>query len=248
MIPRNAKRDGTSPAILYGYGGYATNITPAFSPVRHVLFEQGFIYAVANLRGGGEYGEPWHQQGNLTNKQNVFDDFEAAARHLIARKYTSSPKLAIEGGSNGGLLMGATLTQHPDLMRAVVSHVGIYDMLRVELSPNGVFNIVEFGTVKNPDHFRALHAYSPYHHVTDDVKYPPVLFLTGANDPRVDPMQSRKMTARLQAATASGEPVLLRTSSNSGHGGDTALSEKIEQTVDVYAFLFDRLGVQFRPR
>lgn len=246
MFSKNTRRDGTNPAILNGYGGYGSNITPGFSAVRHVLLEQGFVYAVANLRGGGEYGEPWHRQGSLTNKQNVFDDFEAAARHLIARGYTSSAKLAMEGGSNGGLLMGATLTQHPDLMRAVVSHVGIYDMLRVELSPNGVFNIVEFGTVKNPEHFAALHAYSPYHNVTDGVQYPPILFLTGANDPRVDPMQSRKMVARLQAATGSKEPILLRTSSNAGHGGDTALAEKIEQTVDVFAFLFDRLGVQYR--
>ncbi|MDB5386465.1 MAG: Prolyl endopeptidase [Planctomycetaceae bacterium] len=248
LRPKNAMRDGSNPTVLNGYGGYGTNITPGFSAVKHVLLEQGFVYAVANLRGGGEYGEPWHRQGNLTNKQNVFDDFEAAARHLIARGYTSPAKLAIEGGSNGGLLMGATLTQHPNLMRAVVSHVGIYDMLRVELSPNGVFNIVEFGTVKDPDQFRALHAYSPYHHVQDGVKYPPVLFLTGANDPRVDPLQSRKMTARLQAATGSAEPILLRTSSNSGHGGDTALSEKIEQTVDVFAFLFDRLGVKFHSK
>jgi prolyl oligopeptidase len=248
LMSKNAKRDGANPAVLNGYGGYGSNVTPGFSGVRHALLEQGFVYAVANLRGGGEYGEPWHRQGNLTNKQNVFDDFDAAARHLIARGYTSSGKLAIEGGSNGGLLMGATLTQHPDLMRAVVSHVGIYDMLRVEKSPNGVFNIVEFGTVKNPDQFRALYAYSPYHHVHDGTKYPPVLFLTGANDPRVDPMQSRKMTARLHAATGSSEPILLRTSSNAGHGGDTALSEKIEQTVDVFAFLFDRLGVKWNMK
>ncbi len=140
--------------------------------------------------------------------------------------------------------MGATLTQHPELVRAVVSHVGIYDMLRVELSSNGAFNIPEFGTVKDEHQFRALYAYSPYHHVKDGTKYPAVLFLTGANDPRVDPMQSRKMVARLQAATASGRPVLLRTSAGSGHGLGTALSERIEQEVDVYAFLFDQLGVQ----
>ncbi len=182
--------------------------------------------------------------GRLTKKQNVFDDFAAVLKHLIDQKYTSPEKLAIEGGSNGGLLMGATLTQHPELVRAVVSHVGIYDMLRVELSSNGAFNIPEFGTVKDEHQFRALYAYSPYHHVKDGTKYPAVLFLTGANDPRVDPMQSRKMVARLQAATASGRPVLLRTSAGSGHGLGTALSERIEQEVDVYAFLFDQLGVQ----
>ena len=144
--------------------------------------------------------------------------------------------------------MGATLVQHPELVKTVVSHVGIYDMLRVELSANGVFNIAEFGTVANPDQFRALHAYSPYHHVKDAARYPSVLFLTGANDPRVDPMQSRKMTARLQAAAPAGVPILLRTSSNSGHGAGTGLSERIEQTVDVFAFLLDQLGVQFRAK
>src|SRR6185436_7654589 len=185
-------------------------------------------------------------QGNLTKKQNVFDDFTAVIQHLIERKYTNPAKMAIEGGSNGGLLMGAILTQHPELVRAVVSHVGIYDSLRSENSPNGVFNIVEFGTVADADQFRALHAYSPYHRVQAGTMYPATLFLTGANDPRVDPMHSRKMTALLQAATGSDAPILLRTSSDSGHGGDTALSEQIEQMVDVYAFLFDRLGVRYR--
>jgi prolyl oligopeptidase len=164
---------------------------------------------------------------------------------VIDREYTSPERLAIQGASNGGLLMGATLVQHPELMKAVVSHVGIYDMLRVELSPNGVFNIPEFGTVKDPEQFQALRAYSPYHHVRDGVPYPATLFLTGANDPRVDPMQSRKMTARLQAATAAEAPILLRTSSNSGHGGDTPLSEKIEQNVDVIAFVLDQLNIPF---
>src|SRR5262249_24636232 len=145
---------------------------------------------------------------------------------------------AIEGGSNGGLLMGATLTQHPGLMHAVGAHVGIYDMLRVELSSNGAFNVPEFGSVKDPDQFKALFAYSPYHNVRDGVKYPATLFLTGANDPRVDPMQSRKMVARLQAATAGTAPILLRTSASTGHGLDTALSERIEELTDVYAFLF----------
>src|SRR5205823_6032760 len=155
-------------------------------------------------------------------------------------------KLAIEGGSNGGLLMGAALVQHPDMMKAVVSHVGIYDMLRVELSPNGQFNVTEFGTVKDPEQFRALYAYSPYHHVKDGTKYPPVLFLTGANDPRVEPWHSRKMTARLQAA-CSDCTVLLRTSMSSGHGIGTGLNERIEQQVDVFAFLFKELGVSYKP-
>ena len=204
--------------------------------------DHGFVYAVANLRGGSEYGEEWHRGGNLTKKQNVFDDFAAAANLLIERGYTSPAKLGIEGGSNGGLLMGAALTQHPNLFRAVVSHAGIYDMLRVELQSNGAFNVTEYGTVKELDQFRALYAYSPYHHVTDGVEYPAVLFLTGDNDPRVDTLNSRKMTARLQA-TGTKRPVLLRTSSSSGHGIGTALSETIAEQSDVLAFLFEQLGV-----
>ena len=246
VLPKGAKRDGTNPALVTGYGGYGVNLTPSFHPVWRVLLDQGVICAVANLRGGGEYGESWHRQGNLTKKQNVFDDFAAVLRHMIERGYTNPKKLAIEGGSNGGLLMGAIVTQHPELVKTVVSHVGIYDSLRSELSPNGEFNIAEFGTVADPDQFRALYAYSPYHHVKSGVRYPSILFLTGANDPRVDPMQSRKMTARLQAAASGDVPILLRTSSNSGHGAGTALSERIEQNVDVDAFLFDQLGVTYR--
>jgi prolyl oligopeptidase len=243
---KSAKLDGTNPCLATGYGGYGINIEPGFSPANRILFDHGFVLAVANLRGGAEFGEEWHTAGNLTKKQNVFDDFAAVLRHLIERKYTSPERLAIQGGSNGGLLMGATLTQHPELMKAVVSHVGIYDMLRVELSANGAFNVPEFGTVKNADHFKAMHTYSPYHNVKDDVKYPAVLFLTGDNDPRVDPMQSRKMTARLQAATASDAPVLLRTSATSGHGLDTSLSERIEELTDVDAFVFAQLGVKVK--
>jgi prolyl oligopeptidase len=209
-----------------------------------VLLDHGFVYAMANVRGGGEYGEAWHLEGNLTKKQNVFDDFAAVLEHLVKQGYTSRDRLAIIGGSNGGLLMGATLTQHPDAVKAVVSLVGIYDMLRVELSPNGAFNVTEFGTVKNEDQFRALYAYSPYHNVKDGVDYPPTLFLTGENDPRVEPSQSRKMTARLQAANPSGT-YLLRTSADSGHGLDTPLTERIAQQTDVFAFIFDQLGVKF---
>ncbi len=247
MLPKGFKPDGSSPALVNGYGGYGVSLTPSFSATRRVLFDQGVICVVANLRGGGEYGEPWHLEGNLTRKQNVFDDFAAVLKHLIDRRYTSAEKLAIEGGSNGGLLMGAMLTQHPELVKTVVSHVGIYDMLRVELSANGVFNISEFGTVASPDQFRALYAYSPYHHVKPGTRYPSVLFLTGANDPRVDPMQSRKMTARLQSVVSPDVPILLRTSSNSGHGAGTGLSERIEQAVDVFAFLFNQLGIDYRP-
>jgi prolyl oligopeptidase len=164
---------------------------------------------------------------------------------LIELKYTNPEKLAIEGGSNGGLLMGAMITQHPDLFRVCISHVGIYDMLRVELSSNGAFNITEFGTVKDEAQFKAMYAYSPYHHVTDGTKYPSVLMMTGANDPRVDPMQSRKMVARLQA-TGSKNPVLLRTSANAGHGVGSSLSQRIERYTDQFGFLMSELGMEYR--
>jgi prolyl oligopeptidase len=244
LKPRDVKMDGKNPCLVTGYGGYGVNLEPRFSPDWRVLFDAGFVVAVANLRGGAEFGEEWHVAGNLTRKQNVFDDFAAVCKFMTDQKYTNPQKLAIQGGSNGGLLMGATLTQHPELMKCVVSSVGIYDMLRVELSPNGAFNVPEFGTVKDADQFKAMLAYSPYHNVKDGTKYPAVLFLTGANDPRVDPMQSRKMTARLQAATASMAPILLRTSDTAGHGLDTSLSERIDQESEIYAFLFDQLGVK----
>ena len=240
---KGAKLDGKNPALLTAYGGYDVNITPNYSLNRRPLLDHGFVVAVANLRGGAEYGEAWHRAGMLAAKQNVFDDFAACARYLIDHKYTSAAQLGIEGGSNGGLLMGAALTQHPELYGAVVSHVGIYDMLRVELQPNGAFNVTEYGTVKEPELFKALYAYSPYHHVVDGTNYPPVLFLTGANDPRVDPLNSRKMIARLQAS-GTKRLVLLRTSGSSGHGIGTALSEYLAQEADVLGFLFDQLGVK----
>jgi prolyl oligopeptidase len=244
---KGTKLDGRNPTLLYGYGGYGISTSPSFVPRLRVWLEQGGVYAVANIRGGGEFGEEWHRAGNLTNKQNVFDDFAASMQYLIDAHYTSRDKLAIMGGSNGGLLMGAMLTQHPDLCKAVVSSVGIYDMLRVEQTPNGAFNVTEFGTVKNPDQFRAMLAYSPYQHVTDRTAYPAVLFITGQNDPRVDPYHSRKMAARLQAATSSNAPILLRTSANAGHGIGSSLNERIEQYVDIYAFLFHELGVDYKP-
>ena len=173
----------------------------------------------------------------------MFDDFAAAAQMLVDRRYTTPKKLAIEGGSNGGLLMGAALVQHPALFGAVVSHVGIYDMLRVELTPNGAFNVTEFGTVKDPAQFDALAAYSPIHHVVDGVDYPPVLLLTGINDGRVDAWQSLKMAARLQAADPKGKPVLLRVAGDAGHGQGMSLSSAIEQDADAFAFLFESLGM-----
>jgi prolyl oligopeptidase len=240
--------NGKNPTLLEAYGGYNISMTPGFvGAFGRMWLDQGGVYVIANLRGGGEYGEEWHQAGNLTRKQNVFDDFIACAEHLIQRKYTSPPHLAIIGGSNGGLLMGAALTQRPDLFRAVVSYVGIYDMLRAELDPNGVFNITEYGSVKDPEQFKALYAYSPYHHVENGTIYPAALFLTGENDHRVNPMNSRKMTARLQAASGSDHPILLRTSANAGHGIGTGLDEEIEQGTDVFSFLFDQLGIAYPP-
>ncbi len=243
---RGTSLNGLNPTVLYGYGGYGVNETPFYAANLRFWFDNGGIYVTTVLRGGGEFGEGWHEAGRLTKKQNVFDDFAACARWLIDNKYTNPSKLVIMGGSNGGLLMGAELTQHPDLFRAVVSYVGIYDMLRVELFPNGQFNTTEFGSVKDPDQFKALYAYSPYHHVVDGTKYPAVLFLTGDNDGRVDPANSRKMAARLQAATASGYPILLRTSSNAGHGIGTSLNEVISERADVYAFIFQQLGMEYK--
>jgi prolyl oligopeptidase len=243
---KETKLDGTNPVLLNGYGGFNVSMSPGFSALRRVWIEQGGIVAIANIRGGGEFGEDWHRAGSLTHKQNCFDDFAAAMQYLIEAGYTNPQKLAIMGGSNGGLLMGAMITQHPELLKATVSSVGIYDMLRNELTPNGNFNIPEYGTVKDADQFKALYAYSPYHNVKEGTPYPAVLFMTGANDPRVDPMHSRKMTARLQATTTSNNPILLRTSSSTGHGIGTPLNERIKEDVDEFAFLFYELGIKYK--
>ena len=234
--------NGQNPLLLYGYGGYGVSETPRFlGAVLRLWLDAGGVYVDASLRGGGEFGEGWHAQGALTHKQNVFDDFIAAAEHLIAEKYTTPDRLAIMGGSNGGLLMGAVMTQRPELFHAVVSRVGIYDMLRVELDPNGSFNVTEFGTVKDPAQFEAMYAYSPYHHVKDGTNYPAVFMATGATDGRVNPAHSRKMIARLQAATSSGKPVYLSINAHAGHGIGSALSIRVNQQADMLSFLFDQL-------
>jgi len=235
---------GTNRVLLTGYGGYAVNMSPSFlGPRTRLWLDAGGIYVIANLRGGGEFGEAWHKAGMLTQKQNVFDDFIGAAQYLIAQRYTTPEHLAITGGSNGGLLMGAVLTQHPELFRAVASRVGIYDMLRVELDPNGAFNTTEFGSVKDPEQFKALHAYSPYHHVRPDQQYPAIFMATGETDGRVNPAHSRKMIARLQAAATPGRPVYLSINSHAGHGIGSSLSIRVNQSADIYAFLFDQLGM-----
>jgi prolyl oligopeptidase len=237
--------NGNNPTIVYGYGGYGVNEVPRLRIGLRAWFDRGGVYVDTNLRGGGEFGEEWHKAGNLTKKQNVFDDFAACADYLIQHKYTSSTKLGMLGASNGGLLMGAMITQHPTLMRAVVSEVGIYDLLRSELEPNGLFNTTEFGSVKDPDQFKALFGYSPYHHIKEGQKYPAILLTAGLNDGRVAAHNSFKFAARLQAEAASGNPILLRVSSF-GHGIGSSLDERITDFTNLLSFFAYELGATER--
>ncbi|HYQ89902.1 MAG TPA: prolyl oligopeptidase family serine peptidase [Candidatus Binatia bacterium] len=246
ILRKGTKLDGQAPAILYGYGSYGLSEQPYFQPDLKLWLEQGGIYVDASIRGGGEYGDAWHDAARLGTKRISMDDFAACARYLVEKGYTSKEKLAIEGGSAGGLLVYGTLVHYPDFMQAAVAHVGYGDVLRTERSPNGEFNTTEFGTVKDSVQFRGMYGYSPYHHVQDKKTYPSVLALTGMNDPRVPAWETFKMVARLQA-TGSKNPVLMRVSYEAGHGIQTALSERDEQTADVMMFLFDRLGVKYRP-
>ena len=239
-------RDGSAPALLYGYGGYAISMKPWFEPSQLLWLEQGGVFGVANVRGGGEYGEDWHHAGRLTTKQNCFDDFIACADHLVSEGVTSRERLAIMGGSNGGLLMGAVFTQRPDIAKAVVCAVPVLDALRSELTPNGAFNVTEFGTVEDPELFEALLAYSPYHNVHEGTRYPAVLFTAGEFDPRVDAWHAKKMTARLQAANASEQPILLRMEAG-GHGMGQSLDQMVAERTDIYTFIFDQLGLRYRP-
>ena len=238
-------RDGSAPAVLYGYGGFAISLKPSFQPSRLLWLEQGGVHAVAHIRGGGEYGREWHDAGRLATKQNCFDDFAACADHLVETGVTSRERLGIMGASNGGLLMGAVLTQRPDIAAAVVCAVPVLDMLRNELTPNGAFNVAEFGTVRDPELFRALYAYSPYHHVAGGTAYPPVLFTAGEFDPRVEAYHAKKMVARLQAATSSDQPILLRMEAG-GHGIGQSLDQLVGLVTDYYTFFFDRLRVPYR--
>jgi len=243
IIRRKGTRlSGTNPVLLYGYGGLHISLRPHFLGADTRLWlDGGGVYVIANLRGGGEFGETWHSQGALTHKQNVFDDFISSAEYLVAHHYTDREHLAIIGGSNGGLLVGAVLTQRPDLYRAAVSRSGVYDVLRMELDPNGLFNTTEFGSVKDAEQFKAMYSYSPYHHVKDGTAYPAIFMYTGETDGRVNPAHSRKMIARLQAATDSGRPVYFSINSHAGHGIGSALSIRVNQSADVYSFLFDQL-------
>jgi prolyl oligopeptidase len=246
IMRKGTKLDGQAPTILYGYGSYGLSEQPYFQPDLKVWLEQGGIYVDASIRGGGEYGDEWHNAARLGTKKTSMDDLAACARYLVVKGYTSKPKLAIEGGSAGGLLVYGTLVHYPDFMQAAVAHVGYGDVLRTELSPNGEFNTTEFGTVKDSVQFRGMYGYSPYHHVQDGKTYPSVLALTGVNDPRVPAWETFKMVARLQG-TGSKNPILMRVSYDSGHGIQNALSERDQQNADVMMFLFDRLGVKYRP-
>ena len=237
-------RDGTVPALLTAYGGYGISLVPRFDPEHLLWLERGGVLVIANIRGGGEYGEEWHRAGRLATKQNCIDDFIACADHLHQIGISSRDRLAIIGGSNGGLLMGAVLTQRPDIARAVVAAVPVMDSLRSETTTNGRFNTTEFGTVEDPEIFTALLAYSPYHNVVDGTGYPAVLLTAGENDTRVDAWHAKKMTARLQRATSSGRAVLLRLEATGHLAG--SLDQTIDETTDLHAFLFDQLGLGYQ--
>lgn len=240
--------DGHNPTLLTGYGGFNVSLTPSFVGDRYLWLEHGGVFAVANLRGGAEFGEDWHRAGMLDKKQNVFDDFTAAAEFLIAQKYTDKDHLAIRGGSNGGLLMGAALTQRPDLYRAVVCQVPLLDMLRYQNFQIAKLWVPEYGSSEDPQQFKWLYAYSPYHHVKQGTEYPAVLFMTADTDTRVDPMHAKKMAALMQAEAANGRdkerPILLRVDTKAGHGAGKPIAKQIEDMVDIYSFLFWQLGMK----
>jgi len=236
---KGTRRDGTNPTILTGYGGFNVSLTPGFASSRVAWLERGGVYAIPNLRGGGEYGEDWHRAGMLAHKQNVFDDFIAAAEYLIAERWTSRDHLAISGGSNGGLLVGAVVTQRPDLYKAVICAVPLLDMLRYQLFGSGKTWVPEYGSPDHAEQFRALYAYSPYRVAVDagPRAYPAVLFDSADHDDRVDPMHARKLAAILQAAQTGDAPILLRIERNAGHGGADLVKQQVERAADQYAFL-----------
>jgi prolyl oligopeptidase len=236
--------DANNPTYLTGYGGFNISMTPAFSRSLLLWLEQGGVVAIPNIRGGGEYGETWHQAGILGSKQNSFDDFIGAAKWLIGERYTRPERLAAAGGSNGGLLVGAVLTQRPELFRAVLVQVPLLDMLRYHRFLLARLWIPEYGSADDPEQFRWLRAYSPYHHVRQGVAYPAVLLATAESDTRVDPMHARKMAARLQAATSADRPVLLRLEARAGHGAGKPLSKVIDELTDSWTFVFSELGVE----
>jgi prolyl oligopeptidase len=238
---KGLKLDGNNPTLLWGYGGFNISITPTFSVADLVCMEMGGVYAVANLRGGGEYGKAWHEAGMKLHKQNVFDDFISAAEWLIANKYTSTPKLAIEGRSNGGLLVGAAITQRPDLFGAAIPAVGVMDMLRFNKFTIGWAWTSDYGSPENPDDFKALYTYSPYHNIKKGTKYPPTLIATADHDDRVVPAHSYKFAARMQAAQTGNNPILIRIDTSAGHGAGKPTTKLIEETADRWAFVVHEL-------
>ncbi|WP_437957879.1 prolyl oligopeptidase family serine peptidase [Sorangium sp. So ce119] len=238
---KDARRDGAAPAVLYGYGGFSTAITPSFWSKAYPWLERGGLFAIANLRGGGEYGETWHRAGMRHNKQNVFDDVIAAAEHLVRQGYTRPDRLVIEGRSNGGLLVGAAITQRPDLFRVALCQVPLMDMARYHLFGSGKTWIEEYGSADDPDDFRALLGYSPYHRVRSGTAYPGLLVMSVDSDDRVDPMHARKFTAALQAASTGG-PVLLRIQEKAGHGGGDRVQSTVEELADAYAFALSQIA------
>jgi prolyl oligopeptidase len=241
---RGLERNGNNPTYLTGYGGFNISMTPAFSRSLLLWLEHGGVVAIPNIRGGGEYGESWHQAGILASKQNSFDDFIGAAEWLIDQRYTRPGRLAAAGGSNGGLLVGAVLTQRPDLFRAVLVQVPLLDMLRYHRFLIARLWIPEYGSADDPVQFRWLRDYSPYHRVRDGVAYPAVLLATAESDTRVDPMHARKMAARLQAATSNDRPILLRLESRAGHGAGKPLAKVLDEHTDSWTFVFSELGVE----
>lgn len=243
VYKKGIKLDGNSPVFLTGYGGFNVSRTPGFSSLAAYWAESGGVYALPNLRGGGEFGEKWHKAGMLANKQNVFDDFIGAAEWLIKNKYTSPSKLAISGGSNGGLLVGAAMTQRPELFQAVVCSYPLLDMIRYQSFLVARFWVPEYGSSEDAEQFKYIYAYSPYHHVKKGEKYPAVLFVTGDADTRVAPLHARKMTALVQASTGSGRPVLLHYNTKAGHSGGLPVSQQIEDQTDELSFLFWQLRV-----
>ena len=240
---KGLKLDGSNPTLLYGYGGFNVVQSPTFSAARLALLEQGFVYANANMRGGGEYGEQWHQAGTKLKKQNVFDDFIAAAEWLIANKYTSTPKLAIQGGSNGGLLVGAVLNQRPELFGVAIPQVGVMDMLRFNKFTIGWNWIPDYGSSDNPEEFKALYAYSPVHNIRKGGKYPPTLITTADHDDRVVPAHSFKYAATLQELAQTDKPLLIRIDTKSAHGASN-LEKALETTADIYVFIMQNMGLK----
>jgi prolyl oligopeptidase len=241
---KGLKLDGTNPTLMEGYGGYSISITPYFEPTHLAWFELGGVLAVCHVRGGGEYGEEWHLGGKGATKPNTWLDFIACAQYLIDKKYTSTPRLAGTGASAGGILIGRAITERPDLFGAAVIDVGLLDVVRFEHSANGETNAPELGTVKTEEGFRNIYQMSAYHHVKDQTPYPAVLLTTGSNDPRVDPWCPGKMTARLQAATSSGKPILLRVDYGGGHGGGSGEADQQEAIADRWSFLLWQFGVK----